>query len=135
MDFNNTINACLGVLIKNDKILITSRPEGKVMAGYWEFPGGKLEHGETYSDALLRELHEELGVLVTANNMQYLGEIKHQYTHGLAILSVVLIKNWSHEITPLEGQKIHWHKLGTSVLVSPLLPTTDEVINMIKKGL
>ena len=61
------VDVAVGVLVRPDgHFLITSRPEGKVYAGYWEFPGGKLEAGETVEQALRRELHEELGITIGA---------------------------------------------------------------------
>ena len=68
------VDVAVGVLIERDaagregRFLLTSRPEGKVYAGYWEFPGGKLEAGETVHDALARELHEELGITIGASH-------------------------------------------------------------------
>lgn len=125
------IKACLGILIRDNRILITSRPEGKVMAGYWEFPGGKIELGETYKQALARELHEELGIHSEINALHHLGVVEHQYPHGLAQLDVVLVTNWSGQISSCEKQSLHWHTLNHEVMVSPLLPTTVAVLNLL----
>ena len=66
---NNIVEVAAAVLLREDggtpEVLLAQRPEGKVFAGYWEFPGGKVEPGETMREALLRELQEELGITVT----------------------------------------------------------------------
>jgi len=65
------VDVAVGVLLRSDgRFLLTSRPEGKVYAGYWEFPGGKLEPGESVAAALARELHEELGIEVAPAAVQ-----------------------------------------------------------------
>lgn len=125
------IKACLGILIRDKQILITSRPEGKVMAGYWEFPGGKIEAGEDYTNALQRELFEELAIESDITQFEHLGTVEHQYPHGLAQLDVVLVTSWSGEITPCEKQLLHWHDLAHEVAVAPLLPTTVAVLDLL----
>ena len=68
------VDVAVGVLLQADgRFLLTSRPAGKVYAGYWEFPGGKLEAGESVAEALARELHEELGLVIAPSDVQVLG--------------------------------------------------------------
>ena len=129
------INACLGVLIQPDSnfILLSSRPVGKVMAGYWEFPGGKIESGESCYEALQRELSEELGIEAQIESMQLIGKVEHNYPHGLAKLDLLLVNKWNGEIQPLEGQSFVWCNLSeTSNFPVPLLPTTLKVFELLQ---
>ena len=71
------IKVVCGVIFKDEKILLTRRKKGKSLEGYWEFPGGKVEEGETDKSALERELNEELGLSVT--EITYFSENKHEY--------------------------------------------------------
>ena len=81
MSEEKIIEVACGVLIREDgAVLIGSRPEGKPYAGYWEFPGGKLEDGETVGDALKREFREELDMTVNSSFPWFVTE--HRYEHG-----------------------------------------------------
>lgn len=132
---NNIIKVAMGILVdSNGAVLLTSRPAGKVLAGYWEFPGGKIEQYETAIDALKRELQEELGVVIDVNQTQFLGEVSHQYPHGLAKLSVIRVDSWSGTITPLEGQETYWYNLSHELTVAPLLPTATDVIKLLTQN-
>ena len=88
------------------RVLIADRPPGKHMAGRWEFPGGKVADGETESDALRRELQEELGVTVTA--AQPFMELTHDYDDRRVELSLWLVKQYSGEPRGLDGQNLKW---------------------------
>lgn len=127
------INACLGILFNSDtnQVLLASRPEGKVLAGYWEFPGGKIEPGENAFQALQRELFEELGIKVSLSSMKQIGEIEHQYPHGLAKLALIVTKSWSGELLACEGQELFWSDLDVGNTVSPLLPTTAKIFELL----
>jgi 8-oxo-dGTP diphosphatase len=130
------INACLGILIQSDldqpRVLLAQRPPGKVMAGYWEFPGGKIEAGETILQALQRELAEELGITVSAAAMEMIGSIEHSYSHGLAMLSMVKVTHWNGELRAREGQTLVWQELNAPILLEPLLPTTEKIFSLLK---
>lgn len=128
------INACLGILYQagSDEVLLASRPEGKVLAGHWEFPGGKLESGEDAFTALARELNEELGIIVKTDDMRLIGNVEHQYPHGLARLDLIVIKQWSGDIQALEGQQFCWCNLNNNIRPEPLLPTTIQIFELIK---
>lgn len=102
------ITAVAGILWRDGEFLAVERPEGKIMAGYWEFPGGKIEAGETAMDALYRELAEELGVTVRSAFPWRV--ITHEYGHGAVTLHVFHVAAYSGEPTPLEGQKMCWTK-------------------------
>lgn len=132
------INVALGILVRNNpcEFLLTSRPLGKTLAGHWEFPGGKIENDETPLEALKRELKEEININIDEASSSYLGQIVHQYTHGLVYLDVILVTKWSGEIEAQELQYTSWQDLAEEITVTPLLPTTQLVLEMLnKKGL
>ena len=82
------------------------RPPGKIMAGYWEFPGGKIEPGEDADAALARELREELGVGVA--DAEFWRTVRHEYDHGRITLEIFHVREFSGEPEPLEGQELSW---------------------------
>ncbi|HET9679942.1 MAG TPA: Nudix family hydrolase, partial [Gammaproteobacteria bacterium] len=97
----------VGILQKpSGEVLITSRPPGKPMAGYWEFPGGKIEPGETIEQAMQRELHEELAI--TFDSSRPLITLNHRYVDKTVTLHVRLINTWSGEPSPQEQQAMAW---------------------------
>jgi len=118
-------DVAVGILLRaDDSFLLTSRPHGKAYAGYWEFPGGKLESGESVEVALRRELLEELGVSVL-NVTRWRNELI-DYPHALVRLFFCKIRAWSGEVQMLEGQSFSWQTLPVSV--SPVLPGTVPVL-------
>ncbi len=131
------IHASLGVLYRrlDSSVLLACRPPGKIMAGYWEFPGGKIEPGETPQQALIRELDEELGIIVAEADLKYLGQIEHIYTHGLAKLEVILVSAWKASVYPREGQQLAWVDLQQKIELAPLLPTTISVLQLVTQDL
>lgn len=100
------IAAVAGVLRRDGAFLAVRRPEGKVMAGYWEFPGGKIEPGETPLEALRRELEEELGITDIA--AEFWRTVIHTYAHGRVTLHVFLVDAFRGEPAPLENQELVW---------------------------
>lgn len=119
------VEVAVGVLIRPDgDFLLTSRPEGKVYAGYWEFPGGKLEAGESVAAALARELHEELGL--TIGTVQAWREQLVDYPHALVRLNFCKVWDWQGELQMREGQSFAWQSLP--VQVQPVLPGTIPVL-------
>ncbi|AMP07188.1 8-oxo-dGTP diphosphatase MutT [Collimonas pratensis] len=118
------VNVAVGILMKpNGDVLLGQRPEGKPMAGYWEFPGGKVESGESIFDALKRELLEELGIEV--NSAEPWCGIEHQYAHAHVRLHFYISRDWQGEPQSLEGQAFSWQG---SVGVEPLLPAAIPLI-------
>jgi 8-oxo-dGTP diphosphatase len=120
------VEVAVGVLIRaDDAFLLTSRPSGKPYAGYWEFPGGKLEIGESVEQALRRELQEELGI--------YIGEVQPwknemvDYPHALVRLHFCKVFRWTGELQMREAQMFSWEQLP--VQVDPVLPGTIPVLN------
>ena len=106
------------------RFLLTSRPEGKVYAGHWEFPGGKVEAGESVEQALKRELHEELGITIgPATPWQ---TTTHDYPHALVRLHFCKVFVWTGAFEMREGQQMAWAELP--VQVQPVLPGTIPVL-------
>lgn len=127
------INACLGILYsrKENSVLLASRPEGKSYAGYWEFPGGKLEAGEDAYTALRRELNEELGIIVKTEDMIYIKQLEHYYPHALVKLDVILLTGWLGQPQPCEKQQLVWYRLDRESQLAPLLPTTEIIFELL----
>ncbi|MBN9508648.1 MAG: GNAT family N-acetyltransferase [Alphaproteobacteria bacterium] len=90
------------------RILLARRPEGKKMAGLWEFPGGKLAPGETPEAALIRELNEELGVEVAGNCLAPFAFASHAYATFHLLMPLFLCRRWRGTVTPREGQTLAW---------------------------
>ncbi|GHA48094.1 NTP pyrophosphohydrolase [Amylibacter ulvae] len=98
-------------LIDTDgRVLLAQRPEGKSMAGLWEFPGGKVESGEKPEDALIRELNEELGIDTWASCLAPLTFASHSYDDFHLLMPVFACRKWDGIVTPQEGQKLAWVK-------------------------
>lgn len=115
-----------GILMRPDgKVFLASRPEGRPYAGYWEFPGGKVETGETLRAALARELHEELGIVVTA--MQRWLTRVFVYPHDTVRLNFFRVTGWQGEPHPREGQTLAW-QFPEACEVTPLLPANFAVL-------
>lgn len=106
--------------------LLAQRPPGKVYAGYWEFPGGKVEAGESVAQALVRELQEEMGITVTAATPWLVRQFV--YPHATVRLTFFRVTAWAGEITPLEHSGLAWQFAGTAASVAPILPANDPVI-------
>ncbi len=119
------VDVAVGVLIAaNGDFLLTSRPDGKVYAGYWEFPGGKLEAGESVEQALRRELHEELGITIGAAQPWKVEIV--DYPHARVRLHFCKVFAWQGEFQMREQQAMAWQTLP--VAVAPVLPGTLPVL-------
>ncbi len=124
------VDVAVGVLIREDgKMLLASRPEGKPYAGYWEFPGGKIEPGETVHEALVRELREELGVEVLDSTPWFVRE--HTYEHGRVRLHFRRSHQFLGEPQPREGQKCGFFSSGERT-PGVLLPVDQAIVNRVE---
>ncbi|MGE5493216.1 MAG: Nudix family hydrolase [Actinomycetota bacterium] len=112
-----------------EEFLLAQRPVGKVYAGYWEFPGGKVEPGETVRDALVRELQEELGITATAATPWLTRQFT--YPHATVRLNFWRVTAWEGEIgitAPLEHSAVEWMRCDESATVTPILPANDPIL-------
>lgn len=118
-------DVAVGILVAPDgRYLLTTRPPGKVYAGYWEFPGGKLEAGETVAQALRRELQEEIGV--TIGKVHVWREQVVDYPHALVRLHFCKVRDWTGTLHMHEGQTFAWSDVP--VALEPILPGTVPVL-------
>ncbi len=109
----------VGILVRDDgALLLSTRPEGKAYAGYWEFPGGKIEAGESVEQALRRELQEELGITIADAEAWKVTE--HDYPHALVRLHWCKVRVWQGAFEMREGQQMCWQQLPLTV--TPVLP-------------
>ena len=90
------------------RVLLARRPEGKTMAGLWEFPGGKVDRGETPEAALVRELREELAIDTRESCLAPLSFASHDYEDFHLLMALYVCRVWRGEMTPLEGQELAW---------------------------
>ena len=119
------VDVAVGVLIDaQGRFLLTTRPPGKVYAGYWEFPGGKVEHGESIEQALRRELYEEQFITIAAAQPWQVELV--DYPHARVRLHFCKVFAWQGDFEMREGQAMAWQQLP--VLVAPVLPGTVPVL-------
>jgi 8-oxo-dGTP diphosphatase len=100
--------AAVALVDADGRVLLARRPEGKPMAGLWEFPGGKVDPGETPEVALIRELREELGVDVAASCLAPFTFASHTYPDFHLLMPLYVCRKWSGIVVPREGQRLAW---------------------------
>jgi len=125
-----TVSAVVMVDV-DGRILIAQRPEGKNMAGLWEFPGGKIEPGETPERALIRELNEELGIDTTESCLAAFTFASHRYDDFHLLMPVFLCRKWDGFVTPQEGQVLKWVKIS-ELKNYPMPPADKPLLAMIR---
>jgi 8-oxo-dGTP diphosphatase len=105
----NLVLVAAGALVDTDgRVLVTRRPPGKPMAGLWEFPGGKVEPGETPETTLIRELKEELGIDTQSSCLAPLTFASHAYDDFHLLMPLYVCRTWDGIARPLEGQALKW---------------------------
>jgi 8-oxo-dGTP diphosphatase len=100
--------AACALIDADGRVLLAQRPAGKPMAGLWEFPGGKVEQGERPEDSLIRELKEELGIVVREACLAPLTFASHAYPEFHLLMPLYVCRRWDGTVTPREGQRLAW---------------------------
>jgi 8-oxo-dGTP diphosphatase len=100
--------SAVALIDRDGRVLLAQRPEGKSMAGLWEFPGGKVEPGETPEAALIRELREELGIDTLASCLAPLSFASHAYPDFHLLMPLFACRRWQGTPTAAEGQRLKW---------------------------
>ena len=128
----NMITVSAVVMVDIDgRILIAQRQRGKSMEGLWEFPGGKVEEGETPERALIRELKEELGIDTTESCLAAFTFASHSYDDFHLLMPVYLCRKWDGFVQAKEGQNLKWVKIN-ELLHYPMPPADEPLIAMIR---
>ncbi len=104
--------SAVALVDRDGRILLAERPEGKAMAGLWEFPGGKVEAGETPEAALIRELEEELGINTWASCLAPLTFASHSYPDFHLLMPLFICRKWQGTPASREGQRLAWVRAG-----------------------
>lgn len=116
--------------VRGTEYLLAQRPQGKVYAGYWEFPGGKVEPGETMREALVREIQEELGV--TIDRAWPWLSCQFTYPHARVRLKFFRATSWHGEIAPIEHSGFVWVRIGDLAPVAPVLPANGPILRALE---
>jgi len=120
------VSAC-ALLDADNRVLLAQRPEGKSMAGLWEFPGGKIETGETPEEALIRELEEELGVKTWESCLAPLSFASYAYEKFHLLMPLFVCRKWEGTPSPRENQQLKWVR-GNKLRAYPMPPADDPFI-------
>ncbi|MFC3166524.1 MULTISPECIES: 8-oxo-dGTP diphosphatase MutT [Paracoccus] len=126
--------AAVALIDADGRVLLAQRPEGKSMAGLWEFPGGKVEPGETPEAALIRELHEELGIDTWTSCLAPLTFASHGYDDFHLLMPVYACRRWKGIAHPREGQRLAWVRAG-DLRNYPMPPADIPLIPMLQMWL
>ncbi|NKB42870.1 MAG: 8-oxo-dGTP diphosphatase MutT [Alphaproteobacteria bacterium] len=130
----NVVTVVAAALIRDSgEILLTQRPVGKSMAGLWEFPGGKLEAGETPEQALVRELREELSVSIDPGALEPLTFASHSYESFHLLMPLYICREWAGSISPLEKQATAW-VTPAQLTDYPMPPADLPLIPLLQRG-
>jgi 8-oxo-dGTP diphosphatase len=126
------VAACV-LLDSEGAVLIAKRPQGRPLAGLWEFPGGKIERGEEPEGALIRELHEELGITIASSDLAPLTFASHAYPDFHLLMPVYLCRRWEGSVAAHEEQELLWVKPDT--LHRYAMPPADEPLKIALRDL
>ena len=124
MSVNLVLVAACALIDADGRVLIAQRPLGKAMAGLWEFPGGKVETGERPEQSLIRELKEELGIVVKEECLAPLTFASHRYDDFHLLMPLYVCRRWEGIVTAREAQKLKWVRVNT--LRDYPMPPADE---------
>jgi|TARA_B110000444_G_C18650697_1_gene505921 8-oxo-dGTP diphosphatase len=123
--------AAVALFDKDGRVLIAKRPVGKSMAGLWEFPGGKVEAGETPERALIRELQEELAVDTFESCLAPFTFASHAYEDFHLLMPLYVCRKWEGKVTPVEGQALKW-VMPMQLKEYPMPPADKPLIAMLR---
>ena len=129
-----TVVVACALIDADNRVLIAKRPDGKTMAGLWEFPGGKLHDGERPEDALIRELHEELGITVQEACLAPLTFASHRYADFHLLMPLYVCRRWEGTPTARENQMLTWvraNKLRDYPMPPADLPLIPALIDLL----
>ncbi|WND03313.1 8-oxo-dGTP diphosphatase MutT [Temperatibacter marinus] len=123
--------AAIALIDVDGRVLIAQRPEGKSMAGLWEFPGGKIEEGELPEEALIREAKEELNIDITASCLSPFAFASHSYEKFHLLMPLYLCRKWDGLVQGMEGQATKWVKIS-ELNTYPMPPADDPLVAMLR---
>ena len=123
--------AAVALIDRDGRVLIAQRPEGKSMAGLWEFPGGKVEQGETPEAALIRELKEELAVDTVESCLAPFTFASHAYDDFHLLMPLYVCRVWQGDIRATEGQTLKWVR-PTRLTDYPMPPADEPLVAIIR---
>lgn len=122
--------AACALVDADGRVLLAQRPEGKSLAGLWEFPGGKVEAGENPEDTLIRELREELGIEVKPACLAPFTFASHAYEHMHLLMPLYVCRRWEGSVQAMEGQKLAWVE-PRKMRAYPMPPADEPLIPML----
>jgi 8-oxo-dGTP diphosphatase len=126
------VSAC-ALIDADGRVLLAKRPPGRPLAGLWEFPGGKVEPGETPEAALIRELDEELGIKVAPRCLAPLSFASHGYEAFHLLMPLYACRKWEGEVTARQGQELAW--VRAKRLADYAMPPADEPLKAVLRDL
>jgi 8-oxo-dGTP diphosphatase len=128
-----TLVVAVALIDADGRVLLAQRPEGKPMAGLWEFPGGKMHDGESPEAALIRELREELGIDTHESCLAPLTFASHRYQHFHLLMPLYICRRWHGMVSAREGQRLAW--VRAERLDSYAMPPADKPLIPVLKDL
>jgi 8-oxo-dGTP diphosphatase len=126
--------AAVALIDADGRVLLARRPEGRSLAGLWEFPGGKVEAGETPEAALIRELHEEIGIETWSSCLAPLFFASHTYPDFHLLMPLFACRRWQGSVQPREGQELAWVR-GNDLKSYPMPPADIPLVPLLRDWL